>query len=525
MVTIHWSLLRNTFHSHYESIKSFFCSFYMLTLFFVSFISFIGGTCIYFLEKDYSQITFLDALFITVSSSTGTGLMTVDIYFLKVSSQFLLSFCTELCGVSVASCAIPAFLRIYRLSTKCQKEETEMSFLEHHKKTQNENDSQEELHEKEQSEEDVIDVELITSEMVPYKYNYQIEMKAISIFALLCVIYIVVFQCLGFLILTLNCNFNSKTREALVNDGVNPTFYSFFVVISAWNNVGSTVSSSSFDVTQDYVVMITMTILCIMGLIGLPLGIRFFVFLVHRLFEPRGLKTISLRNPLLYALKSPTRISNFLFSASQTRLLLLIFIILVVLQTTCIVLFNRDESLSDRIIILALIQSSVTRTSGFTFLDFKKFNDVVSVVLCFTMFVGSYPIQIIRSIRDQQVNIESGLSPKPSNVKTIISYFKDVFQSHAMIIMVLSLIIMAFYAFDHPDEHIALTAIFEITSGFGTVGYSLGCSTCDNFSFSGVLPSFAKCVVIFSMIIGRVRGYPYRLYPPDYYDSSIKKRD
>ena len=491
------------FQRTFKTIKSNLCSFYSLTLSFVFFVSLIGGLSVYFLEKDFAQLKFIDAFFIVVSSATGCGLMSVDIYFLRTESQFIMTLCTEICCVCLASTVIPAYLRWYRLSSKKSKRDTELK------------------NKQQSSSESEIDVTIITSEMEPYKYNYEIELKAIKYFAILSTIYCFGCQLLSFLILAINCNANSKTREALKNDGINPTFYALYITVSAWGNVGATITSSSFNIQDDPIIIIVMAVTCVMGLIGIPIGLRFMVFIFHRLFEKKS-KVITTKNPLLYILKSPTRISNFLFSSTQTNLLIVIFFLLVALQSSAIVLWNRDESI-EHIIFLAIAQASVTRTSGFTFLNFKKFHDVVSLIIIFTMFVGSYPIQMIRHFRDKQVNIQAGYFPQESNIKTIIHYFKDIIFSHTMIVFILSLIVMAIYSFENPEEHTALTVIFEVTSGFGTVGYSLGCPNCDNFSFSGVLPLSGKLVIIFSMFIGRVRGYPLQLYPPDYYDDNNKK--
>ena len=72
------------------------------------------------------------------------------------------------------------------------------------------------------------------------------------------------------------------------------------------------------------------------------------------------------------------------------------------------------------------------------------------------------------------------------------------------------------YAMEHPAEHVGFTVMFEVISAFGTVGYSMGWPG-TSVSFSYGMNRLGKSVVMLLMLIGRVRGFPTYLYPPDYY--------
>ena len=66
-------------------------------------------------EIDYSQITFMEAFFLGVTTATNTGLVTFDFSLLKPTSQYIVMVASELCGVYFASTLLPSFFRYSRL--------------------------------------------------------------------------------------------------------------------------------------------------------------------------------------------------------------------------------------------------------------------------------------------------------------------------------------------------------------------------------------------------------------------------
>ncbi|ELP94196.1 cation transporter, putative [Entamoeba invadens IP1] len=468
---------------------------------YVILVTVIGGICIHYIELDYSQVSFIDAIFLCVSGGTGTGLSTNDVYFMKTSSQFIVSICITICGVAFASVCIPSFIRYYRLKQIIPPSE-ETTECEEYTSTD--------------EKDDVIQIDIITSETSPYKYNYSVELGAVKLFCIIAVMYTLVCQFIVFMIIFIDCYCNKNTYDVLTKDKTSPFFFSYFITVSAWNNAGLSINSPHLQISSDYVIVISITILSILGNCGIPIGIRYTIFVLHRLTEPRNMKILTKNLPYLYILKSPTRISAYLFSSTQTKLLLVIFFLLLFVQTMFFVLLNRDCQV-DYVLVLGLAQAGVTRTAGFQFVSsFAELHDIVNIIYIFTMFVGSYPIQMIRDYRDKQVSIQAGYFPNKSNLQTMISYFSDIIFSHAMIVFFFTIFVMAVVAMEKPEEHTALTVLFEVTSAFGTVGYSLGYQN-KPYSFSGGLSNIGKISIIVVMLLGRVRGFPSQLYPPDYY--------
>ncbi|KAL7721109.1 cation transporter [Entamoeba marina] len=492
------------FKSLLPKLKSFLCSYYNLTLIYVFIVCSLAGICISFIERDFSQTSMIDGIFLCISAGSGAGLSTIDTNFLKTTSKFLVSVCMTACGVAFAGVCVPAIIRCHRLLEIKKQAEKDMV------------DNEEFTSASTSSDENDVVIDFHTSEISPYKYNYAIEHQAVKLFSVIAIMYTIVPQLIAFTIIIISVYTDEFTYRQITAGGTSPLFFSYFTTVSAWNNAGLVIHASTFQFTSNSVIITTVSVLSILGNCGIPIGIRYTTFLLHRLTEQRDTKVMSPQFPYLYILKSPTRISAYLFSSTQTKLLVVIFILLLFLQSLAFVLFNRDD-LIETPLILGLLQASVTRTAGFQYItSFSELHDVVNLIYIFTMFVGSYPIQMIRDYRDTQVSLQSGYLPDRMNVRTILTYFSDVIFSHSMIVFFFTIIVMAIYSLNSPNEHSALTVLFEVTSAFGTVGYSLGYKDYP-YSFSGGLCLLGKICIIVCMLLGRVRGFPDQLYPNDYY--------
>ncbi len=268
-------------------------------------------------------------------------------------------------------------------------------------------------------------------------------------------------------------------------------YHSVFHSISAFCNAGFSLFRQSFmEYSQDGVINTIMMSLIFIG------GIGFVVIL-----DLWNLRTKSKD-------KRPIR---FRISV-QTKMVISVSLILILLGAAAIFFLERDNALADlntsEGVLTSVFQSVTARTAGFNTLSIGRLATPTLVVLIFLMFIGASPgstgggiktatfAVLIAAIWSMIKNKERVWIFKKTIPKTIIR--------KAIVICMLGLGWIFFFSFllsitereTVYGLNYYLRLLFETVSAFGTVGLSTG--------ITPLLSNIGKVLIILTMFAGRI---------------------
>lgn len=259
--------------------------------------------------------------------------------------------------------------------------------------------------------------------------------------------------------------------------------HGIFASISATTNAGFDITGTSLvPFKDDYFVQTINMILIILGAIGFPVLIEVKDFFMHK-----G--------------AYPYRFTLF------TKLTSITFFILVFIGMVLIYIFERNHFLADKSwhesLFYSLFQSVSTRSAGLATMDVTDFSKPTLLLLSVMMFIGASPSSVGGGIRTTTLAIMVLSIIFFARGRNSIKIFGreidpgDIHKSFivigtAIILWCTSVMLMSFL-----EPALNLEAIiFEVSSAFGTTGYSLG--------ITPGLGAPAKFVLIALMFIGRI---------------------
>ncbi|QLQ78565.1 hypothetical protein HG537_0A08120 [Torulaspora globosa] len=378
-----------------------------------------------------------------------------------------------------------------------------------------------------------------------------IEYTSIKLLCRILVIYYVGFMILSFVFLLPWILSMPRYKRIVRENGVSPTWWGFFTAMSAFTDLGLTLtrdSMSSFnEATYPLVVMIWFIII---GNTGFPVLLRFIIWVLFKL-SPELSQT---KENLGFLLDHPRRCFTLLFPSAATWWLLLTLIGLNSFDLVIFLILDFGAPVLQPIgkgyrVLDGLFQSVSTRTAGFSVVDISQLHPAVQVSYMLMMYVSVLPLAI--SIRRTNVYEEQslGLYGKMEREDTFHSEESDSSEGSAgdsnlpraqarkrkkdqssesfigahlrkqlsfdIWFLFLGLFIICLCEAgkikDTTKPAFNIFAIlFEIVSAYGTVGLSLGYPNV-NTSFSGQFTTLSKLVIIAMLIRGRHRGLPYAL--------------
>ncbi|MCX8076716.1 MAG: TrkH family potassium uptake protein [Aquificaceae bacterium] len=266
-----------------------------------------------------------------------------------------------------------------------------------------------------------------------------------------------------------------------IMEPANAIFASLFHSVSAFNNAGfSTFSNNLMDFRGNFLVNLTVSFLVILG------GIGFYVMYELILYAKGELKRLSTHTKLVLT-------SSFVLTLAGFLLLL-------------IDLWSfKDLSFGEKIMV-SLFHSISARTAGFNTIDLLRLSEASQFILTNLMFVGASPGGTgggIKTITAVVVFLAVLSYIRGKQEVTVLGRRLINTQVHrAMVILSLAFAYCTFMAVlvAKVEGIELLPALFETVSAFATVGLSLGSS----LSLSADFSPFGKCLIILTMITGRV---------------------
>ncbi|KKB35432.1 TrkH family potassium uptake protein [Bacillus thermotolerans] len=259
--------------------------------------------------------------------------------------------------------------------------------------------------------------------------------------------------------------------------------HGLFGSISATTNGGFDITGQSLVIfADDYFVQFINMILIILGAIGFPV-------------------LVEVKNYLTY--RGPIKFHFSLF----TKLTTIVYAILAVFGAISIYLLERSHFFADKSwhesFFYSTFQSVAARSGGLTTLDLNEFSTATLLLLAILMFIGASPSSMGGGLRTTTFAIAIlGVYFYARGKDTIKLFHREVHpidlrrasvvMTTGFVIWFISIILLAFFEPDLP----ILKIVFEISSAFGTTGFSLGIT--DDLS----TPS--KLLIMTLMFIGRI---------------------
>jgi trk system potassium uptake protein TrkH len=167
--------------------------------------------------------------------------------------------------------------------------------------------------------------------------------------------------------------------------------------------------------------------------------------------------------------------------------------------------------------ILKSLFASITRTAGFTTVDYSKFSDLSLFLTMTLMFVGGSPGSTAGGIRTVTLALVFlwVINTLRGN-RNVVAFKREIPQevivrAFQTLVLAVFLIWLWIFALSISEREILekvgiLRLSFEVISSLCTVGLSTGSITTPNVSLSADFSLFGKIMIMSAMIIGRA-GY------------------
>lgn len=320
---------------------------------------------------------------------------------------------------------------------------------------------------------------------------------------------------------------NSQPHQMkLIRDiGVSPNWWGAFIGQSAFNNLGYSLTPNSLgNFSEELYPQIWGVIFIVLGHTGFPVFLRLTIWIIFKCSRAGT----QLHESLEFLLDHPRRVFTFLFPSVTTWYLVAILVILNGLDLIFFIVLDLNNEYLDAIptgyrVMCGIFQAFTTRTAGLSVIDISQVRQAVQVSYMIMMYVSVLPLAI--SIRKTNVYEEQALGIYRKDTKSLNDYdennAKSFVSTHIRKQLGFDLWFIAICCFiiciadmhkleKDPLNFNVFKVLFEIFSGYGTVGLSLGYPD-SNSSFSAQFSTISKLIICPVMLRGRHRGLPYSL--------------
>ncbi|KAK1977789.1 cation transporter [Colletotrichum cereale] len=393
------------------------------------------------------------------------------------------------------------------------------------------------------------------------------EYRALRLLAVVVPLYSVLWQVLGSLALGAWIANNMPT--VATSNGANPWWAGIFFAVSAFNNSGmSLLDANMVPFQQAYFVLITMGLLILAGNTAYPLFLRLIFWSALKVLRlTTGEEThVELKSTLEFILRYPRRVYTNLFPSRPTWWLFFMVVLTNGIDWMAFEVLNIGNPIIEAIPIGArvldgLFQAFAVRSGGFYVIPIASAYPGLQVLYVIMMYISVYPVVI--TMRHSNVYEERSLgiyadddddapsrassanekkhaggnglltqlirdnlsfagvgAAKPKRADGFESRTSFVSQqirgqlAHDLWLLTLAVLIIVTIETSHfledPVHFSVFNVVFEVVSGYGCVGISVGLPK-DAMSFSGGWHAGSKLVLCLVMLRGRHRGLPVAL--------------
>ncbi|CAK1356678.1 unnamed protein product [Cercospora beticola] len=371
----------------------------------------------------------------------------------------------------------------------------------------------------------------ISGEQRPPKYELEdpekmggIEYRSLKLMLKVAVGYFVGLHLLGVLcLLPWIYRSPAKYHEYLAEQGNDRAWWAIYTSQTMISNLGFTLTPDSMvhfaDATWPLLVM---TFLAYAGNTCYPILLRLLIWVMAKITP----KNKSIQQPLAFLLNHPRRCYTLLFPSTPTWILGFILFALNAIDIILIIVLDLNNPAVNYLepanrFVAALFQSASARHTGTATFNLANVSPAVQFSLLVMMYVAVYPIAI--SVRASnayedkpvaQYSHELELDDDANQSGYLMKHIRNQLSFDLWYIFLGTFCITTAEAgriADNADPAFSVFSImFEVVSGYGNVGLSLGYPT-NSASLSGEFTIFSKLVICAMMIRGRHRGLPYAL--------------
>ncbi|THX88033.1 TrkH-domain-containing protein [Aureobasidium pullulans] len=376
-----------------------------------------------------------------------------------------------------------------------------------------------------------------------------VEYKALLWLSWIVPLYLILWQLLGALGCAAWVAYN-RPDTARAN-GLNPWWVGAFNAISAFNNSGMSLLDANMVAFQtSYYLLLTMGVMILAGNTCYPIFLRLIVWTIYKLL-PKTARFDDHRNTLRFLLDHPRRCYTNLFPSEHTWWLAFAVFVLNGVDWAAFEILNiGNRVLNDTIpihirVLDGLFQAFAVRSGGFYVVSIPTVRISLQVLYVIMMYISVYPVVITmrnsnvyeeRSLGVYDENDPDDLSEASKDPNSIYSKFRGIKKQFAtgfgglsegksyflqqqlraqlahdawwIVFAVFLIMIIEGGQFERdPKTFSVFNVIFEVVSGYGTVGISVGVP--DNaYSFAGSWHKLSKLILCAVMLRGRHRGLP-----------------
>ncbi|KAI8090940.1 cation transport protein-domain-containing protein [Gilbertella persicaria] len=334
------------------------------------------------------------------------------------------------------------------------------------------------------------------------------------------------------------------------NGPVDPWFFSFFMSLSSFTNLGlNHLDASLVPFKTAPAPLLLAIVLILAGNTAFAIFLRFIIWICYVLTPKRS---ILRRETFRYLLDHPRRCYTTLFPSTQTWWLLIVLVAITLFELICFISLNywlpvlADISWGARFLD-ALFQSVATRNAGFSVVSLADINPAAQLVYIVAMYISVYPVAI--SMRNSNIYQERALGIFRGEDEEPMKFSEDELaeapfiklKRHAtmtsiaqntkkllkgpdffvitqiqrqltsdicwVITAVFCICALEAQSIMSPSPVTMATVIYECVSAFGNVGASTGYPNTAT-SQSAQYRTLSKLVIIILMYRGRHRGLP-----------------
>lgn len=377
------------------------------------------------------------------------------------------------------------------------------------------------------------------------------EYRAVKLLSWLVPGYFVLWQLLGCLGCAAWVALNRP--DSARSNGLNPWWVGSFNAVSAFNNSGMSLLDANMTAYQTgYYLLITMSLLILAGNTCYPIFLRLIVWTIYKIvqrFEDRSEDWRERSRTLRFLLDHPRRCYTNLFPSQHTWWLLLSVVALNGIDWAAFEILNIGNKYIEAFpigvrVIDGLFQAFAVRSGGFYIVVIPKLRVSLQVLYVVMMYISVYPVVITmrnsnvyeeRSLgiyaedqpEDEQAQdsaeekpnllrrltghlVAGGAATKESNSHFVRQQLRAQLAHDAWIIVIALFLIMiievSWFERD-PVNFSVFNFLFEIVSGYGCVGISVGIPW-NAYSFCGTWHTLSKLILCIVMLRGRHRGLP-----------------
>ena len=266
--------------------------------------------------------------------------------------------------------------------------------------------------------------------------------------------------------------------------------------------------------------MLIMTFLAYAGNTFYPIFLRLAIWTMHKCLPKKS----SLQEPLRFLLDHPRRCYTLLVPSAPTWILFGILFVLNFVDVLLIVLLDLHNpavaSLAPGPRVLASIfQSASARHTGTATFNLADVNPAVQFSLVVMMYISVFPIamsvRMSNTYEEQSLgryDADSEINDQQGSTSYLMKHMRNQLSFDLWYIFLGTFCICIaesdHIADDGDPAFSVFSILFEVVSGYGNVGLSLGHPTVWT-SLCGKFTLFSKLVICATMTRGRHRGLPY----------------